>query len=373
MSFLGIILKNPFRSKVRAILAIVGIGIGIATIVVLGAVTAGLVSTLDETLHADGADFSIMSKESSPTSILGFASLNEDWIDKIKNIDGIAAVTGAYIGIFNVENDPYFRLIGINSQDTGFTKLEIIEGRIFNEGYNEIVLGKLTADKLNKTIDDTLTVNNQNFKVEGISETGDQLQDNSAFTSLTNVQNLSHNLNEVSAVYAKLDKSSDMDIITKRIESQYGDEVNVIRSISDLGTMTQTLNIVNSASLGISLLAIIIGAIGIINTTITSVYERTRELGVLKAMGWKKRRILLMILGESLVLTITAAIVGSIVGIIGVELLKYLNILQGMTPIFTIGIFINAFIIAITVGLIGAFYPAYRAIKLPPTEAIRYE
>ncbi|MDR3290828.1 MAG: hypothetical protein LBT10_01635 [Methanobrevibacter sp.] len=53
--------------------------------------------------------------------------------------------------------------------------------------------------------------------------------------------------------------------------------------------------------------------------------------------------------------------------------MKYLNILQGITPIFTIGIFINVFMIAITVGLIGAFYPAYRAIKLPPTEAISYD
>ncbi|MDR3223466.1 MAG: FtsX-like permease family protein [Methanobrevibacter sp.] len=135
-----------------------------------------------------------------------------------------------------------------------------------------------------------------------------------------------------------------------------------------------TLDMINSTSWAISLLAIVIGRIGIVNTMIMSVYERTREIGVLKAVGWKKRRILGMILGESIVLTVTSGIVGSIIGVIGIEILKTINILSSqMVPVYTINIFLQAFGIAIFVGLIGGFYPAWRASKLQPTEALKYE
>jgi len=101
-----------------------------------------------------------------------------------------------------------------------------------------------------------------------------------------------------------------------------------------------------------------------------SVFERTREIGVLKAVGWSNRKILTMIVGESLVITIVSAIIGSLVGFLACTLL---GPQMGIEPLFTPKIFIQAFSIAIVVGILGGIYPALKAVRLPPTEALRYE
>jgi len=106
---------------------------------------------------------------------------------------------------------------------------------------------------------------------------------------------------------------------------------------------------------------------------IMSVYERTREIGVLKAVGWKDRMILSMILGESIVLTIVAGVVGIIMGLVAIQVLLALGMSGFIQPVYSPEVFIRGLGVALIVGLIGGFYPAYRASRLPPTEALRYE
>jgi len=376
MSFISLIFKNPFRNKSRAALAIIGIGIGIATIVALGAITAGLTSTMDETLHAGGSDFSISGKtddSGATTNPFGTSTFSEDWVSTINNVSGVKNATGVYIGMVSVPNSQFFTLIGINSKDTQFADLKLTKGTIFKDDANEVILGKISADNLNKTVNDNLEINGENFKITGIFETGDPNQDEGAYSSLESVQNLMDDAGNISMIYVKVDSGVEVDSVTKTIEDKYGDNITTVTSIADIETIANALNMVNSASFAISLLAIIIGGIGIINTMIMSVYERTREIGVLKAVGWKGRRILGMILGESIVLTVTSGIIGSIIGVVGLEILVAFDILGGMNPVYTPYIFLQAFGVAIIVGLVGGLYPAWRASRLPPTEALRYE
>ena len=130
----------------------------------------------------------------------------------------------------------------------------------------------------------------------------------------------------------------------------------------------------SAASLAVSVLAILIGGIGVTNTMMMSIFERTREIGVLRAVGWKKRRVITMILGESITLCIFSVLIGSLLGIIGARLLMLEPTIGAiLEPMFTLETFIRAFLVAFTVGLVGGFYPAYRASKLLPSEALRYE
>ena len=375
MSFLGLIFRNPFRDKSRALLAIIGIGIGIATIVALGAITDGMIAGADDTLHAGGSDFTITGKESEGMNFgsFGSSSISSDWIDRIENISGVDKAVGIYLGLMTTSKSPYFAVIGMNPEDSQIAEIKIIDGVLYKNNTNEIIIGKLAGEKEDKGVGDTISFAERSFKIVGIYETGDSYQDTGAFTSLDNVQDMMNSKGNITAIYVKVDKGADVEDVTNRVNLTYGKNISTITSLSDVESAQNLIDILNGASTAISLLAIIIGAVGIINTMLTSVFERTRELGVLKAVGWSSNKILLMIIGESIVLTLVSGVFGSIAGIIGVELLASTNLMTAMTPVFTIKTFVYAFSVALIVGIIGGIYPAYKATKLPPTEALRYE
>jgi putative ABC transport system permease protein len=124
----------------------------------------------------------------------------------------------------------------------------------------------------------------------------------------------------------------------------------------------------------ISLLAVFIGAVGMLNTMLMSVLERTREIGVLRSLGWRRRRVLGMILKESLVL-------GTVGGVCGIPLGLGLGGLIGMAgiwggairPLYAPRLFVQAVVVAMIAGVVGGLYPAWRAANLRPIEALRYE
>ena len=234
----------------------------------------------------------------------------------------------------------------------------------------EVIIGNIYAEDNDYKIGDTIKIDGENFEVVGISETGDQSMASGVFTSLSKVQDLMDNEDSISNIYVKVKKGEDAKKVADRIDKKYGDDIQTITSVMEMGQMAKMLNMLQASTWAISLLAIIIGGLGIINTMLMSVFERTREIGVLKAVGWSNTKILTMIIGESLVITIVSAIIGSIIGYYAcVILAPYMKI----TPLFTPKIFIQAFVIAIIVGIIGGVYPAIKAVKLPPTEALRYE
>ena len=369
MSFLKFILKNPFRRKTSAILAIVGIAIGIIVIVALGGITDGLVNTFEDTIHAGGADFTISGKETGD-SAYGTNTIDADWTDKIANVSGVEEAYPIYVVLTSVGDDYMNTLIGIDPKGTTLADISMKEGRIFKDGEAEAILGEIYADDNNYTVGDNITINGEEFEIVGIYETGDQSMAGAVFTSITKVGELMDDENSISNIYVKVDKGANAEEVADRIDEKYGDDIATITSVMEMEQMADMLNILKASSWAISLLAIIVGGLGIINTMLMSVFERTREIGVLKAVGWSDKRILLMIIGESLVITIVSAIIGSLIGYLACTLLAPV---MGIDPLFTPKIFVQAFTIAIVVGIIGGLFPAIKAVKLPPTEALRYE
>jgi putative ABC transport system permease protein len=371
MSFWGLILKNPFRNKTRTALAIMGISIGIATIIALGLVTDGLKLSTESTLKAGDADFTVTEANSMG---FGASNIDQEKIENISQIEGVSNVVGVLMNAYPLDTG-VFILMGINSENLGIAGVELLEGRSFTtNSTNEVILGKKASETLDKQIGDTIDFYGEEFTVTGIYETGSLWEDGGAFMSLSTLQDLSNKDEKISMMFVKIQDQASLEEVTSQVDAKYSDELSTIKSVEEFNNVNKGLDTIDTATWAISVLAILIGGIGVINTMIMSVYERTREFGVLKALGWKDKRILTMIIGESLVITIIAALVGMVLGVVGVNLILMVPTVGGfIEPVYSLELFLRGLGIALVVGVLGGIYPAYRATRLSPTEALRYE
>jgi putative ABC transport system permease protein len=388
MSFLSLVVKNPFRNKTRSALAIVGISIGIIVIVALGMVTGGLENSTQSTLKAGAAEITVIQTGSSSFGSGG--SLNESLATSLLNISGVkntagilrATNTSTTVASTTSNSSSSFgpeggvSVTGIDANKLSLIGIDSVNGTSFtNTSTDQVIIGTTIAQSLNKTVGDTIDLYGKNFTITGTYETGSFITDAGIMMPLSTLQNLTSNQNKVSDILVKVTDNANVTTVSQSIENTYPNQLSTTTAADQANRINQGLSFINTASWAISLLAIFIGAVGVINTMIMSVYERTREIGVLKAVGWRDRRILGMILGESIVLTLLAFVIGTIVAVVGVELILTLSPSVGgiIKPSFEYDIFLRAFVVAFLVGVIGGLYPAYRASRLSPTEALRYE
>lgn len=376
-------IKNPFRNRTRATLAIIGIAIGIATIVALGMVTGGLQSSTQSTLKAGSAEITVTKIGSGNFGSSGGA-MDESLVTDLKNTNGVKDTAGILRVNSNVSTSSGgsgfgsmsgFLVNGIDSSKLALVGINSVNGTIFTNGSsNEIIIGKTIAQNLNKTVGSTIDIYGTEFEVTGIFESGNFIYDIGAFTSLSTLQNLTNNTGKVSYIQVKVNDNANASQVSKTIQDERPNDLSATTAVDQANRINQSLGMIDTASWAISLLAIVIGGVGVINTMIMSVFERTREIGVLKAVGWKDRRILGMILGESIILTLVAAVVGIILGIVAVEIIfKFFTTSQSFEAVLTMDTLLKAFAVALLVGIVGGLYPAYRASRLAPTEALRYE
>ncbi|MBZ2166692.1 ABC transporter permease [Methanobacterium spitsbergense] len=386
MSFLSLVVKNPFRNKTRSSLAIVGIAIGIMVIVALGMVTGGLKNSTQSTLKAGAAEITVVQAGSNSFGQGG--TLNDTFVSDLLNISGVKDTTGILRAsntstsgqLSNSSSESFgpggISVTGIDTVKLSLIGVDSVNGTVFsNDSTDQVILGKTIAESLNQTVGDTINLYGKDFKITGTYETGNFITDAGIMMPLSTLQNLTSNEGKVSNILVKVTDNANVTTVSKSIEDAYPNELTTTTAEASASRINQGLSFIDTASWAISLLAIFIGAVGVINTMIMSVYERTREIGVLKAVGWTERRILGMILGESVVLTLIAFVVGTVIAVVGVELILTVSPSVGgiINPSFAPDIFLRAFVVAFLVGVIGGLYPAYRASRLSPTEALRYE
>jgi putative ABC transport system permease protein len=362
------ILKNLLGRKTRSLLTIVGIGIGIAAMVALGAIANGLEEGYTAMLTGSQGDLAVTQADAADIST---AAVDETVGQQLEALPEVVDVTGMLQSIVTAEGARYFMLFGYDPQGFAIEHFKIVEGEGLSDS-KEVIIGKIAAENFKKGVGDSLKLFGSAFRIVGIYETGNGLEEGGGVVSLSDAQVLLSKPHQVALFTLRLKPGADVEELQRKIERRIPD---VTTSQSDQVANTQeTIQMVRGFAWGIAFIAILIGAVGMMNTVLMSVFERTREIGVLRSLGWRRGRVLGLIIGESLVLSLIGGLTGTALGVAAVKALGSSpatgGLLQGR---FSSGLFIQALVIALILGALGGFYPAWRASQLTPLEALRYE
>jgi putative ABC transport system permease protein len=369
MAFSALVFRNLFRQRVRTLLTVLGISIGITTVVALGAITSGLKGTMGELVKAGGADFMVAQAGASD---LSFSAVSERDVRAIAARPDVARATGMLLEVADVGSNPYFMVFGYAPADLAGERLTLSSGQLL-QASDEVLLGADAAAELDASTGDEIVLERQSFRVTGVFRSGDKLRDGGAIVTLATAQKLASKRDVVTGVFVVVRPGASADGVAAGIEQDLP-HLAAIADVGDYAEVDQGVQIMDALTLAISVLAVGIGAIGVMNTMIMSVFERTREIGVLRAIGWRGRRILRLIATESLFLCVLAAAIGIAAGVAASRaVLLVPSVSTFLTPAYPPSIFVRALVVGVAVALAGAVYPALRAVRLSPMEALRYE
>ncbi len=368
-------LKNLLRRKIRTLLTVLGISIGVAAIVALSALAAGLETGYNAMLTGSKADLILSQPD---TFDISYSSIDESVGAELLAAPEVAEVSGMIQGFTQTEGEPIFFVFGYPQDSFILGRFQIIDGADLNSHEAQkarpkpILLGSSAAEVLDKSVGDTLRITGSAFRIVGIYQTGDIFEDSGAILDLSEAQALVGKPRQVSLFYIRLKDTSLSQRFIKRVERLYPDlSLTGIQEFADQQSMS---DILRGYVWAIGGLAIIIGGVGMMNAQLMSVMERTREIGVFRAVGWSKMRVMWLILGESIAVSIIGGVIGVGLGWLLLYLLSRQTVLLGGgTSSINADLLIQAFSIVILLGLVGGLYPAWRASRMQPVEALQYE
>jgi putative ABC transport system permease protein len=380
MHFSTFVIKNIVRRRVRSSLTIIGVAVAVGAVVALVGIASGFVQSFLEIYQKKKVDL-IVQQAGEKQKLL--SALPESLGDRIAALPGVKLIYAGLIDHIQMDElEPVGLLIqGIQLKSPFFDEnggWKITSGRKLQEGdTNQVVIGKNLAVTLNKKPGDTITVlEDQHFKVVGIYEAGSIYEDGMMVLPLESLQKFMGRKGLVTGFSITLKEEYRTPEGIERVKNEIAGLAKKldIKTTRELVDSTNEIRFINAMAWITSTVALFIGAIGMLNTMIMSVFERTKEIGVLRAIGWGRWRVVKMILMESILLSLIGGFVGT-VGAMGLTNLlsrfpAAAGVISGSLPPSVI---VEGFIIALCVGLLGAAYPAYRGAQLLPTEALRHE
>jgi putative ABC transport system permease protein len=322
-------------------------------------------------MRVGGADFMVAQEGSAD---LSFSVVSEAEEQAVRETPGVERTLGVLMHYSRVGSSPFFATFGVRPNELRGAPPTILAGRLLADGAtHEALLGADASARLAVGVGGTVTIEETDFRVVGVYRAGSIVENGGAYAPLVTVQGLARKQAAVTAVYVTAEPGVDALALAARIEEEIP-QLTSVSTLSDYGDVDQGLRFLDAGNVAISVLAVLLGAIGVMNTMIMSVFERTREIGILRAVGWSGRRIVRMVIGESLLLCLVAAFIGLGLGWLAAQgVARIPSVESFLRPEFTPELVTRALVIAVGVALAGAAYPAVRAVRLLPVEALRHE
>ncbi len=398
--FFILTLRNLRKRKARSLLTMLGIFIAIATIFTLISLSLGLESAVEAQFQKLGADkFFIIPKSANlgQPGALGGETFTEEHVRVVEKGRGVKRVTYFTLESAKVEykdTTRYFTVIGLppDRLDLFLESLSFTldEGRMIKDGETfAVTLGsRFKYDDLYPEAiraGDTILINDLSFKVRGIaSPIGNPQDDSNIFIPLDTLREVFQVPNRIDEMVVQVEEGTDVRLVAEGVEKdlrKYKDQTEKTQDFfittpeEILNSFKAILNIITYFLAGVAAISLLVGGIGIANTMYTSVLERTKEIGVMKAIGAKNSDILTIFLIESGLLGLIGGIIGAVIGLLislGISSLANQALGENLFIIeISYSLLFGAIFFAFIVGIISGTIPAYQASKTNVVEAIR--
>lgn len=385
-------INNLRERKLRSWLTVLGIIIGIAAIVTLLFLGDGLENAITyqfEKMGISSIRVTPGNLRGPPTGEVGFS---DDIIGKIESVKEVEYVNPMLLNFATVKygkEELFFYTIGYDTglSEKGFldTDIDVSEGRLFRAGEKGVaIIGyKIANDQFRRKINvkNNIDIDGVKVKVIGVFEnTGTDL-DNRIYIPLETSREIFDSYGIVNALVVKVREGLDIekaaDSIRRRLEKTMDEnEFSVYTPQQLLDQMRAILAAIKIILSGVASISLVVGAVGIMNSMFTSVLQRTRQIGVMKAVGATRKDILSLFLFESGLIGFTGGLIGVILGISLAKLVEVIAASLGFSLLvirLDFVIIISVLLFAFVVGMVSGVIPAYQASKLRPVDALRYE
>jgi putative ABC transport system permease protein len=388
------LLRQLARRKLRTTLTILGITIGIWALVLFGSMANkinGLVNGASATYEGKVA----VTDTSNSTIGLGISPMRIGVADEVREVDGVAAAVPEIQMIYDPTAGGSFGIsdtvqgrVAATDVLSGESTLSVAEGRLLtadDEGSMVAVFGQTLADKKGVRVGEPIEIRGFAFRVVGILAPTETVPDYVAYVPLSAAQHVFASTlpapirsaipeqDLISQVMAYPADGVPEAELANRIEARVGDVSTVTRADYDK-QLGSSVALINSILVGVALISVVVGGLSVINTMAMSVAERTREIGIKRAIGGTRGRIIRELVVE-------AGIIGLIGGLIGVTL--GVGVIQAMNAggratgnvLFSFSPYIAIFAVAFStiLGMLAGLVPAWGAARLDPVQALRYE
>jgi len=392
-------------NKMRSFLTMLGIVIGVAAVIALVAVGNGAQAQVVSNLESLGSNLLTvsttvrMSFSGRGLQQTGMTLTNSD-VEAIRSLaDAVSAVApeyGSYATATHSGNTTQASITGVTAEYDEVRNWEVARGRFISEADNEnlsmvVVLGEtLVEDLFGSTlvnpVGETVRINRQNYQVIGVLESkgegGMGNQDSVIFMPLRTAQLKlgGAGTQTVGSINLQARSAEDMDLaqaqVTAILRTLHGLDIDdnsyTVQNQADIaGVLAETSGTFTTLLASIAAISLLVGGIGIMNIMLVSVTERTREVGLRKAVGATRGDILIQFLAEAVVLSILGGLAGVALGVGGADLISPL--LGGSKALVTSDSIALALVVSVGIGVFFGLYPANRAAVLNPIDALRYE
>ncbi len=362
---LALIAANLLHRWGRTALTALGVAIGVATVVALLAVTAGLSRSAGDLAKLGRADFGVFQ---AGLSDLTASSLPSSAAARIARLPGVSAASPVQIVSHAVAADPAVLVFGAPLHGALVKRLVLVSGALPRSG--ELLVGDRVAQRLHEAVGRRLTVAGHPFRVAGIYHSGVSLEDGGLVLPLSVTQRLSGRADVLSMV-AVLVAPGYREATVERAVERAVPGTAALGDPGEVARVDTNSAVIAKAAVIIAVLAVLLGAIVVVNTMAMAVIERRQQFGLLAVVGWSRSRIARLILGEAITVSASGAIVGLVLGILASDIVvRAFAAGTFVSPEITLWVLARGLLVGLALGVIGAMSSVWRVMHLPPLKAI---